>query len=215
VQIIKRARRRLARLSFRGSADYWQRRYQEGGTSGGGSYGRLARFKADFLNTFVAEHGVTSVLELGCGDGAQVSLAEYPSYLGLDVAPSSVSRCKERFADDPTKMFGMYPDDLPTSPVELGLSLDVVYHLVEDRVFETHLRDLFTSSSRWVVIYSSNEDRPRAALHVRHRRFTDWVEQNAPGWTLTQHVPNPYPASTGREERETSFADFYVFAPAT
>ena len=211
MKIIKRARRQMARLSFRGSADYWQGRYGQGGTSGDGSYGRLAEFKAEVLNRFVAEHGVTSVLELGCGDGAQLAHAEYPSYIGLDVAPSSLSRCRDRFSDDPTKSFGLYPDDLPSRPVDLALSLDVVYHLVEDRVFESHLRDLFQASSRWVIIYSSNEDRPRGALHVRHRKFTDWVEQNAPGWTLTQHVPNRYSVPIGREDSETSFADFYVF----
>ena len=33
----------------------------------------LAAFKADFLNGFVIEKNVESVLELGCGDGNQLA----------------------------------------------------------------------------------------------------------------------------------------------
>src|SRR5438270_10704846 len=71
--------RRLAgRAGFDNSSSYWNRRYVAGGTSGAGSYGRLARFKADVLNAFVAESGIASVIEFGCGDGAQLALSNYP-----------------------------------------------------------------------------------------------------------------------------------------
>ncbi len=80
------------RLAFTGSASFWERNYQRGGTSGGGSYGELACGKADFLNAFVREHAVESVIEFGCGDGNQLSLAQYPSYIGLDVSRSAIER---------------------------------------------------------------------------------------------------------------------------
>lgn len=59
--------------SFPGSAAYWEKRYERGGTSGPGSCGRLAQFKAEVVNRFVAEHDVQSVVEFGCGDGGVVS----------------------------------------------------------------------------------------------------------------------------------------------
>ena len=49
--------------------------YASGGSSGPGSYGRLAAGKADFLNRFVEDHQIKTVLEIGCGDGNQLSLA--------------------------------------------------------------------------------------------------------------------------------------------
>ena len=76
---------------FEGSQEYWERRYAGGGTSGAGSAGRLAAFKAQFLNDFVRAHDVTSVVEFGCGDGNQLALAAYPRYLGLDVSPASLA----------------------------------------------------------------------------------------------------------------------------
>ena len=62
-------------LRFSGSGEFWESRYQRGETSGGGSYGRLAQFKAQTLNRFVEENEIASVIEFGCGDGHQLSHA--------------------------------------------------------------------------------------------------------------------------------------------
>jgi hypothetical protein len=202
------AQRRLKKISD--SRAYWEKRYREGGTSGSGSYNRLAAWKAQVLNDFVRKRDVETVLELGSGDGAQLELADYPDYVGADVAPTAVEMCRRRFADDPTKRFFLadqLPDDLRT---DLTLSLDVVYHLVEDAVFERHMTDLFQRSDRYVVVYSSNQDGNAPARHVKHREFTAWVDRHQPDWKLIQKVDNPYPYDPARPE-STTFADFYVF----
>lgn len=204
-------RRRLNERGFKDSGSYWDRRYQTGGNSGEGSYGRLAVFKAEFLNALVEREGVSTVLEFGVGDGAQLELAEYPSYRGLDVSPTAIAQCRERFAGDDTKVFTVH--DALTDPLpdraELTLSLDVIYHLVEDRVFEAYMGHLFDSAERLVVVYASNKDERLPTPHVRHRRFTDWVETNRPAWQMVEHTPNRYPEGSGGSE--TSFADFYTF----
>lgn len=210
--VARRAKRTARARAFPGSGNYWERRYQQGETSGAGSYGRLAEFKAEVLNAFVAEHHITSVLELGSGDGAQLQLADYPRYTGVDVAQTCIDQCRGTFASDTTKTF-VHNNDLATvEPHDLALSLDVVYHLVEDQVFEKYMTDLFRLASRNVIVYASNVDKPHAA-HVRHRRFTDWVDRHATDWALIETIPNRYPAAPGEETDDTSFADFYVFAP--
>ena len=73
-------------LAFRHSAQYWDDRYRLAGNSGAGSYGRLADFKANVLNEFVAREKIASVVEFGCGDGNQLSLSRYPRYTGFDVS---------------------------------------------------------------------------------------------------------------------------------
>ena len=47
--------------SFAGSAAYWEERYRRGGNSGAGSYGKLAEFKAEVINDFVASTFTASV----------------------------------------------------------------------------------------------------------------------------------------------------------
>lgn len=192
----------------RSSADYWERRYRAGLTSGSGSYDVLAEYKAGVLNEFVRANSVRSVVEFGCGDGNQLGLAEYPSYLGLDVARGAIDLCLEKFRDDAGKSFLWY-DPLRTVRIssfvqaDLTMSLDVIYHLLEDDVYHAYLRDLFSTSRRFVIIYSSNKDERPAARHVRHHKFTDDVARDFPQFVLRRHLPNPHSAQT--------FADFYVF----
>jgi SAM-dependent methyltransferase len=199
------------RLGFRGSSSYWEKRYQKGRTSGVGSYGRLAEFKAEILNDFVERNGIRSVIEFGCGDGTQLALAHYPRYVGIDVAQGSIAICEQRFAGDTTKSFYLtttIPKDLGS--FGLALSLDVIYHLVEDAVFDTYMRSLFAHAIRFVIIYSSNKVEPSGVPHVRHRLFTEWIEQHAPLWKQSAYVANRYPYDPKRPDN-TSFADFYFF----
>lgn len=197
-------------VGFEGSALYWQRRYRAGGTSGAGSYGELALFKAEILNSFVSMENVTSLIEFGCGDGHQLTLAKYPTYIGYDVSPDAVSMCRERFSGDPLKSFAVmqsYHSEL----ADAALSLDVIYHLVEDETFHHYMEILFNSSSKWVVIYSSNFEGAgdEHANHVRHREFTRWINIHRPDWLLVRTVSNRFPF---RGDYETgSHADFFFF----
>jgi len=72
-------------MLLRNSAEHWERRYRRCGNSGAGSHERLAIFKADVLTDFIATHGIRSVIVFGCGDGAQLRLAQYPTHIGIDV----------------------------------------------------------------------------------------------------------------------------------
>jgi hypothetical protein len=80
------------------SGPYWEARYRTGGNSGAGSYSRLAEFKAEVLNRFVQENGIASVVEFGSGDGAQLTLASYRDYIGIDVSRTAVGLCRAKFA---------------------------------------------------------------------------------------------------------------------
>jgi SAM-dependent methyltransferase len=191
------------------SADYWESRYRSGGDSGAGSYNRLASFKAKFLNDFVADQRVQSVIEFGSGDGAQLALAKYPRYTGIDVSKTAIDVCRKRFANEATYAFLHSTEVGDEVRAELTLSLDVIYHLVEDEVFDSYMHQLFGASTKWVIIYASNEERAEAA-HVRHRTFTRWIERNRPDFDLVKVVQNPYPYDPA-DLLNTSFADFYVY----
>lgn len=208
--MLRELRITLQRLRFHGSAAYWQERYTSGGTSGPGSYGEIARHKAEYLNSFIERRAIRSVIEFGCGDGNQLSLARYPRYLGLDVSPAAVALCLERFSGDPNKSFAVYTPALFSDPArfvqaELSMSLDVIFHLIEDGVFYTYMEQLFAAATRYVVIYSRDDERPRQAGHVRYRRFSDWIASNAAQWHLVESLQAP---SEGHE-------DFWVYAPSS
>ncbi len=195
----------LKHLFYPGSRRYWERRYSDGGDSGAGSGGVLAAYKANFLNTFVQEHSIDSVVELGCGDGRQLNLAEYPKYIGLDIAASAVERCKALFSEDRTKQFEVYDPDCFVSAsfqADLAISLEVIFHLTEERLYLLYMQHLFALSSRWVIIFSSDEEEKGKGMfpHFRQRRFSADVPE---GWVLRQRVENPH--------RDRSVSDFFVF----
>ena len=195
---------------FPGTHDYWEQPYRSGGNSGVGSYGKFADFKAEVVNGFVAKNSVQSVIEFGCGDGNQLKLADYPSYIGVDISEYVISACRDQFAGDTSKAF-VVMDDYRGEKADLALSMDVIYHLVEDNVFERYMRTLFGAAERFVVIYSSNSDDNKGyeQSHIRHRNFTDWVNSNIPYWSLSKSIPNAHPYRG--DYRVGSFADFFIY----
>jgi SAM-dependent methyltransferase len=196
------------------STRYWEERYREGRNSGYGSYGRLSEFKAKIINKFIVDENVKRVIDFGCGDGNQLSMVNVAEYIGIDVSPFIVERCKERFHNDPSKVF-LVKDEFLQNPfsAELTLSLDVIYHLVEDGVFEQYMNMLFDTSEKFCIIYSCDEDWIETdAVHVRRRRFTDWVTKNLPNWRLIQIVYNKYPHDGSINPKDRSFSNFYIYA---
>lgn len=191
------------------SLQYWERRYASGGNSGDGSYGRLAEFKAVFINNLIKEKNIQSAVELGCGDGHQLSIIHYPTYIGLDVSATIIEQCKKKFETDKSKKFAVYQPGSATPDIdlqaELSLSLDVLYHIVEEKNYLQYLDDLFKLSEKYVVIYSTNFYK-KETEHVLHRKFTDVAAQFS-NWKMVQQTSNPYP---GDNEQE-SMADFFVF----
>ena len=203
------------------SGKFWERRYARGGTSGAGSYGVLAEYKASFLNGFVAQHAIQSIAEFGCGDGNQLALSieHYRKYLGFDVSTTVIGRLRARFGRRGStsrrapEFFHVSAFNASTHQVELALSLDVIFHLVEDAIYAEYMRRLLSAATRFVLVYSSNEERP-AQGHVRHRNFSAWISSSAHGrtWRLVQHAKHPMGCSL-RESScgatgQRSFASF-------
>lgn len=91
------------------------------------------------------------------------------------------------------------------------MSLDVIYHLVENEVFEKYMLVLFSAADRYVIIYASDHDANIGyrGTHVRHRKFTKWIQENVSDWNLINHIPNRYPYMG--DPKKGSFADFYIY----
>ncbi len=190
---------------FVSSAGYWENRYRTNGTSGQGSQGSNAVYKAGILNKFVLENKIKSVIEFGCGDGVQLSYFNFKTYIGLDISTVAIAKCTSQYKDDNSKTFMLYSgkegfeETLLRS--ELALSLDVIYHLVEDDVYGTYMSKLFLHASRFVIIYAWDLSESKK-FHVKHRKFTDWIAFNQPGWQLIKVIAAP---------SMSGLSDFYIY----
>ena len=189
---------------------YWVRRYKSGGNSGPGSLNKLAGFKAEVINNFIFNQNVTSIMEFGCGDGNQLRYSQYPNYLGFDISPEAIAECRNLFKNDSSKSFKLLRE-YNNETAELVLSLDVIYHLIEEEIFLSHMKMLFASSEKYVIIYSSNSKNSilPSSQHIKHRIFSVWIEENLPSWKLIQILPNKYPYN-GNPQKET-WSDFYFY----
>lgn len=148
------------------------------------------------------------MLEFGCGDCNQLSLADYPDYVGLDISETSIKLCRDTKFERPGKkrFYHLTPSLDPTRfGADMTMSLDVLYHLVEDKVFLKYIRNLFCSSKKWVVIYSSDMELWHVP-HVRDRKFTDAVAAMFPNWHLEQVISNPL-----KHKDSMARSDFYIY----
>lgn len=184
------------------SSKYWENRYARGGRSGRGAYGKLALYKAEVINNFIKEHNISSMIDFGCGDGNQAFFLNCSSYVGYDISKTVVEMCKKRFKEDSSKIFTSSTSALGN--VDLTLSCDVVFHLVEFDKFVEYLQQLFKFSNRYVIIYSSNED-SKCRKHIKHRKFTSFVSEHFLEWKLIKKISNKYPKTS------KNFSDFYIY----
>ena len=198
------------------SEEYWENRYKNNGNSGPGSYNHLAAFKAEVINGFIATHAITTAIEFGAGDGNQLSLLSIPQYMGFDVSETIVQKLRTLFSTDSTKTF-FHTSEFAEQKAQLVLSIDVLFHLVEDAVFENYMRSLFAAAAEHVIIYSSNSDtNGQSAPHVRHRKFTKWIAENIQGWECTGYIQNPYKKeSSAPDSDDASFCDFFIYSKTT
>jgi cyclopropane fatty-acyl-phospholipid synthase-like methyltransferase len=216
IEFIKNIKRNQQKKRFKGSAEYWEDRYKAEGNSGSGSYDHLANFKAQVLNDFVAKNKVNTVLEFGCGDGNQLTIAKYPNYIGLDVSPTAIQMCHKRFKDDKTKSFLIYNslaffDNHQIVKADLTMSLDVLYHLVEIEIFEKYIIDLFNASQKYVIIYASDYNQEEEPIHQHENRrgFTAFVAKQFPNFKLVEVIKNKYPKTVNG--LVGSYSDFFIY----
>ena len=96
---------------------------------------------------------------------------------------------------------------------DLAISLDVIFHIIEDKAFDLYMKNLFDSSKKYVIIYSSNIDsrKRKSGKYVKHRQFTDWINRyESKNWKLIKFIPNKYPINS-KFKGDKSYSDFYIY----
>lgn len=190
---------------------YWNQRYQDGGNAGSGSYGTRSKVKATVFNVFVSANNIQSVCDFGVGDGHQWSLfTDQVRYIGLETSDFIVTKLRETDFVKKNPNFSVELFDgtasnvgsVLSSPVDLTMSMDVIYNLVDDEMFHEHMTGLWNWSNRYILIYSSNKDLTVGG-RMRHRMWTKWLGRYQSDCPYCVYcVPNLIPHG--------SFADFYI-----
>lgn len=188
---------------------YWQKNYFSGGNSGKGSYGILAKYKAIVINDFVKKNKIKRVIDFGCGDGNQLRYFKFEQYLGLDIAKSAVDRCIRKFSRDKSKSFMLY-DPLGFKNngyinADMVISLNVLYHIIPEKEYIKTLQDIFSSSLKWVILYTTTDKSKLGeyipGTHIYHRDTVSYL-RIIKGFKIVNIIKQKYP--------NQSCADFVI-----
>ena len=179
------------------NAKYWENRYKKGGDSGLGSYGLYCDYKSDYINRFLEKHkSIKSIVDFGCGDGNQISFfnLEGIRYLGIDVSNFIVNELNEKYTNDAEKSFITY-DEYIIENFDLSISIDVIYHITDDITYYHYMDTLFSSSSKYIIIYSTNnvDSVSENITHIKHREFLNDIPKN---FSLISKIEGPSGIST-------------------
>ena len=162
---------------------------------------RTSRFKANFLNRFIRRNDVADLIQFGCGDGKLPHRLKVGAYTGVDVAPLVLAQSCQAPAD-PARQF-LTAAELPaTATADLTLSVDAVQRLAAEPQFNAHIRALFDTSHRFVIIHGADNWLAWATA-APPRRLTAHIARYFPAWRLAAQVPAPFPPAGG---------DFFIYA---
>jgi SAM-dependent methyltransferase len=121
--------------------------------SGPGSHPVACQPLIQFLNRFLKDNSVTSIVDFGCGDWQFMSEIDIRGgrYLGLDVVDHVLAVNRARYGSSDIA-FEMTPDDLSTLPdADLLLVKDVLIHLPN-----AYIIDLTRNFSKFKYIITIN-----------------------------------------------------------
>lgn len=153
------------------SVDYWQKRYSVGDNSGSGSQGDLLSFKIDFINDFIKENEIKTVLDFGHGDLNVAKEINVESYTGIDIfdledeAGLNLVNCR----------FDEYEGD----GVDLVMCLDVIYHILEEEqdYMRESLDKMMEKSNRFFMMYAHDSEDPKFETEYSvHLYNSKWLQ---------------------------------------
>ena len=136
-------------------------------------------YKAKIINGFINKNQIQSIIDLGCGDGNQLNYYDIKQrkYCGYDVSDDLIDKLKLIYRGRDNYSFLKYNEKDQLNDSMLTMSIDVIYHLIDDESYFEYMNLLFTKSNKYVIIYSSNFDHDQKN-HIKHRKFSEYVEEN-------------------------------------
>ena len=139
-------------------------------------------------------------MDFGCGDCNQLKYIDLENvdYSGIDVSKHLIDKLKLDFEEHD---FHTHEEIDDISNKKLTMSIDVIYHLVNDNIYHEYMVNLFNKSNNYVLVYSTDINDKGNGSHVKHRKFTDFVRDNHKDFELIEIIKN---------ETELN-VDFYLF----
>ena len=198
-KIIRELFRSKITKKFINSSQYWEDRYYYGGNSGSGSYYKNAAEKANYLNAKIDQFDIDTIVDIGCGDGNNLKLFKIQNYYGFDVSKTIIFQNKKKFKQDRSKQFLIidknFDENLSSIRNQKNIkkiicvSFDVIGHLVEDEIYDNHLKSFDLVNPDYLIIsnFDVETEYDLSVPHIKHRNYSrDLLNK---GWKLVDVHP--------------------------
>ena len=144
----------------------WGKDVKGRGTSGSGSTLEITREYRAYVEDFMKQHAIKSVVDAGCGDWNFSSAINWgdASYLGVDIASDVIEAVRERHETGKIKFqVGDIAEDLPAA--DLLISKDVLQHLSNELVHKFIKNNLRKGKYKWAIL-TNDRGRPPQNLDI-------------------------------------------------
>ncbi|MCZ7355869.1 MAG: methyltransferase domain-containing protein [Candidatus Methanoperedens sp.] len=135
-------------------SNYWDKRYSSGGGSGEGSIGEYRDFKWEVITQYVPK--IDNVLDIGCGDLSFWEGRDCEHYTGVDISPNIIEKNRK---NKPHWNFMISNSEKKLNlKSDLGICNDVLFHIMDDAIFEKILNNLCEYSKKYIFIFTWNKN---------------------------------------------------------
>jgi len=152
--------------------EYWDKRYQIGGTSGYGSVGPIRDKKWSIINQFLPI--VNHIIDVGCGDLSFWEGKDCNDYTGIDLSPTVIEQNRK------ARPKWVFKCQNASERIE-GLSncyvfcLDLLYHIMNDNEYLAIIENLCSYSKLFLFVYTLIEnpygERKTDGIYQKYRDF--------------------------------------------
>lgn len=154
--------------------------------SGGGSNLKQTAFLRPQLQSLLHERGISSMLDIPCGDFHWMKELQFPKsfhYLGADIVPQLIASNQERYGSEnfQFQVLNLTSDLLPK--VDLIFCRDCLVHLDQDSIFKA-LSNIRRTNSKWLLMTHFSDRREN-----RNIKTGQWRPINFTGAPF--HLPPP------------------------
>ena len=154
---------------------FWNERYRTVPWlgSGPGSRGISQQYKASLLKTVLLKNGITSVVDVGCGDLCWLRTDRLSTrdlegirYVGLDISEEAILANRRAFPELEFELYDLDRDPLPMHG-DLVLCFDVLIHQTSREQFTRCLNHLLDGIARHALVSCMQPVRPSEPIVPR------------------------------------------------
>lgn len=182
---------------------YWEEHYKKGGTSGAGSIGEYRRWKWEIIDKYAKS--VDDVIDVGCGDLSFWEGRDFPNhYTGIDISQTIVER-NRKSRPNLTLLCSSAEDYVNIGTATIVFCLDVLFHIMDDSIYEKILSNLTRYSSHWIFIFTWSKN-PFSSLQTRLSVAKNNMLQGGKLKSVLSHICDN--SSDGRYQKYRSFETY-------